>query len=263
MTMTYGRYCDELLSQTRALCAVLTTGDLSGRVPTCPDWTLGELATHVGQAHRWMTHIVRTRATAEVAEADVPDIAGPGTSDAAALTAWLGETASSAADALRAAGPGTPVWTWSGDRHTDFWARRMTHETAVHRADACGAAGIPFTLAPDVAVDTIDEWLDIVSSPELQAHDPRLRELRERAGCTLRLHATDAPDDLGAEWLIELGADGIGWRRGHAAASVALRGPLTDVALALCRRLPPTSGRVEVVGDAELLDYWLARTSFE
>jgi hypothetical protein len=29
------------------------------------------------------------------------------------------------------------------------------------------------------------------------------------------------------------------------------------------RRLPPSSERVEVVGDTGLLDFWLARVSFE
>jgi hypothetical protein len=66
---------------------------------------------------------------------------------------------------------------------------------------------------------------------------------------------------LAAEWLIELGADGFTWRRGHEKATVALRGPLADVLRVFYRRLPAGSERVEVVGDAALLDFWLERVS--
>ncbi|WP_431784699.1 maleylpyruvate isomerase family mycothiol-dependent enzyme [Streptomyces chumphonensis] len=262
MRMTYGRLCDEVLTQARALCAVLDEADLTRQVPTCPDWTLGELAEHVGQAHRWAARIVHTRATAEVPDDDVPAMRAPSTTDAEPLTAWLGEGAELLHGALLSAGPGTGVWSWHSDRTTDFWARRMTHETVIHRADACLAAGIPFTVTPDVATDTIDEWLELVSSPALQEEDEELRELRTRAGSSIHLHATDTPADLDAEWLIELSEDGVDWRRAHAKASVALRGELTDVLLAFYRRLPPDSGRVEVLGDADLLAFWLERADF-
>ncbi|MGD9486133.1 maleylpyruvate isomerase family mycothiol-dependent enzyme [Streptomyces sp. TRM70308] len=263
MTLAYGRYCDELLTQTRALCAVLTTADLGRTVPTCPDWTLAQLAEHVGQAQRWAAHLVRTRATADVDEEDIPDYAAPAHTDAEALSAWLADAADEASAALLAAGPGTEVWTWWTQQRTDFWARRMTLETVVHRADACLAAGIPFTVTPEVAVDAVDEWLELVCSPALWEYKEELRGLSARAGESLHLHATDAPAEYGAEWTVELGASGLAWRRGHAKATVALRGPLTDVLLAFYRRLPLTSERVEVLGDRELLEFWLERASFD
>lgn len=65
-------------------------------------------------------------------------------------------------------------------------------------------------------------------------------------------------------------------RRGHEEATVALRGPLTEVLLAFYRRpptagrrpptadcrLPPDGGRLEVLGDRELLEFWLERATF-
>ncbi|MBW1596219.1 maleylpyruvate isomerase family mycothiol-dependent enzyme [Streptomyces sp. JJ38] len=261
MTLTYERCCDEIPAQARALTAVLGSADLGRRVATCPDWTLEELVEHVGQAHRWMAEIVRTRAKGELKPEDVPDAQAP-KGDAAALGTWLVAGADRAAAALRAAGAGTRVWTWWTDQRTDFWARRMVHETVVHRADACLAAGVPFTVTPEVAVDTIDEWLELVSSPVVQEEDEELQALRSRAGASLHLHATDTPAVLGAEWLIELTGEGITWRRDHAKAAVALRGELTDVLLAFYRRMPATDERVEVIGDAELLDFWLEKVSF-
>jgi len=46
--------------------AQITGGDLDRAVPTCPGWTLRQLATHLGPGHRWAAQIVATRATAPV-----------------------------------------------------------------------------------------------------------------------------------------------------------------------------------------------------
>ncbi|MEV6651079.1 maleylpyruvate isomerase family mycothiol-dependent enzyme [Streptomyces sp. NPDC051219] len=251
-------YCDEIVEQTDRLRAVLIDADLSATVPTCPEWTLGHLARHVGGAHRWAEATVRTKATEPVPEDQVPDGLGPGDAEAAALDAWLAEGAEKLAGTLRATGPDTTVWTWTDERRSAFWARRMTHETVVHRADAAIAAGIVFEVAPEVAADTIDEWLDIVTWAQSTGTDKEAAELRG-AGRSIHLHATDVRD---AEWLIEFGEDGFTWRHGHEKATVALRGPLTDVLQVFYRRLSADSDRVEVLGDAELLDFWLARATF-
>lgn len=79
------------------------------------------------------------------------------------------------------------------------------------------------------------------------------------AGRSLHLHATDTP---GAEWLIEFGDDGFTWRRAHQKATVAVRGTLTDLMLVFNRRQGVDSGRVEVLGERELLDFWLERARF-
>ena len=258
--LPYDRYCDEILAQTGALRAAVSGADLTAGVPTCPDWNLRDLVVHVGGAHRWMGEIVRTRAAEEVPDERVPGFGGPegeDRDDPAALDAWLADGAAGAVAALREAGPDTEVWAWGWERRTAFWARRMAHETVVHRADAALATKSGYEVAPDLAADTIDEWLQIVSFA--QAHgDPEAGELRG-AGRSLHLHATDAP---GAEWLIEFGEDGFTWRRAHAKATVALRGPLTELMLAFNRRQAPDEGGLEVLGDRELLDFWLRRSSF-
>ncbi|MFG2596518.1 maleylpyruvate isomerase family mycothiol-dependent enzyme [Streptomyces sp. NPDC048462] len=255
--LTHKRYCDEIVLRTDALRAAVADGDLDATVPTCPEWTLRELAVHVGGAHRWIGEIVRTRATEELPEDRVADFT-PGGDDPAELDAWLAQGAAQTAGALREAGPDLPVWSWSWDHSAGFWARRAAIETVVHQADAALAAKVPYAMAPDLAADTIDEWLDIVAFSASSGDDPEAAELRG-AGRSIHLHATDAP---GAEWLIEFGEDGFTWRRAHDRATVALRGPLTDLMLVFNRRLSPDSDRVEVLGDAELLDFWLARSSF-
>ncbi len=89
--LSYDRYCDEILVQTDALRATLKGADLAATVPSCPDWTLRQLAVHVGGAHRWVGEIVRGRATEDVPEEKVPGFEGPAADGPKALDAWLAE----------------------------------------------------------------------------------------------------------------------------------------------------------------------------
>ncbi|MFR9795850.1 maleylpyruvate isomerase family mycothiol-dependent enzyme [Streptomyces sp. MS06] len=261
--LSHDRYCDEIARQTDQLRKVVTSGaDLAATVPTCPDWSLEQLVRHVGGALRWVELLVRTRSRENVRDEDVTGSAGPdATGDAPALDAWLAGAGEAVVSALREAGPDAAVWSWTGDATAGFWARRMTHEITVHRADATLAAGLPYEVAPEVAADAIDEWLDIVRFVQRVGASEKARELRGD-GRGIHLHATDAPPELDAEWLVELAEDGVRWRRGHEKAAVALRGPLTEVLLAFYRRLPLDTPGLEVLGERELLEFWLERSTF-
>ncbi|SEN30110.1 maleylpyruvate isomerase family mycothiol-dependent enzyme [Actinacidiphila rubida] len=254
--LDHERYCAAVIAETTALREALHGADLARQVPTCPDWTLHELAAHVGQAHRWADAMVRARASDELPDdaAHVPGYEpGPG---AAALDTWLADGAAALAAALRAAGPEAPVWTWAGPHRAGFWARRMAVETLVHRADAALTAGRPYVTDGDLAADGIDEWLGLLSDPEQAAKDPDLAGLLG-VGRTLHLHATDVP---GAEWLVTGGPGHVEVRREHTKADVAVRGTLTDLLLVMQRRLPADSDRLALFGDRTLFDHWLDRT---
>ncbi|MBG0852186.1 maleylpyruvate isomerase family mycothiol-dependent enzyme [Streptomyces spinoverrucosus] len=261
--LAHDRYCDEMAHQVGLLRSVVTSGaDLSATVPTCPDWSLEQLVRHVGGALRWVDLLVRTRAQEMVPTDQVPGGSGPqARGDAAALDAWLADSGDLAVSALREAGPAASVWSWAGVPDSGFWARRMTHEITVHRADAALAAGLPYEVAGDVAADAVDEWLEIVQFIQRVAPHEAAKELRG-PGKSIHLHATDAGPELNAEWLVELTDEGVIWRRGHEKATVALRGPLTSVLLAFYRRLPLDSAEVEVLGERELLEFWLERATF-
>ncbi|GEC06460.1 hypothetical protein SSP24_41150 [Streptomyces spinoverrucosus] len=261
--LAHDRYCDEIAHQVGLLRSVVTSGaDLSATVPTCPDWSLEQLVRHMGQALMWVELLVRTRSEVEIPEERVPGADGPAVrGDAAALDAWLGEAGERVVGTLREAGPHAKVWGWAGVPDAGFWARRMTHEITVHRADATLAAGLPYEVAPDVAADAIDEWLEIVEFVQRTMPHDAARELRG-PGKSIHLHATDTGPELDAEWIVELTEDGVVWRRGHEKATVALRGPLTSVLLAFYRRLPLDSAEVEVLGERELLEFWLERATF-
>lgn len=78
-------------------------------------------------------------------------------------------------------------------------------------------------------------------------------------GRTPHLHATDMPE---AEWVVDLTGDAITWRRAHEKAAVAVRGPLTELLLIIYRRRSARGDDIEILGDAELLDFWLDRVGF-
>jgi uncharacterized protein (TIGR03083 family) len=256
--LEHDRYCDEVVNQTDLLRAVVAGADLSLTVPTTPDWTLGQLLRHIGGNLRSLETAVRTGQAITEPERQIPGHGGPDGDDPAALDAWLAEGAKGCAGTLRAAGPAAEAQIWTFRWPAVLWARRAANDLAVHRADAAGTVGADYQVAPDLAADAVEELLVLMSNPAVAESAPPLLELRQRQG-SIHLHGTDPGTE--AEWLIELGPDGFRWRRGHQRADVALRGPMADVVRVFHRRLPPDSDRVEVVGDAELLRFWLDRVS--
>ena len=259
--LSYDRCCAEIVTQTKVLRSGIEGADLTGPVPSCPGWNVGQLLRHLGGAQRWALSVVRSRATAPVAEENFRDLSAYADEDPAVVGPWLAEGAAGLADALRAAGPDAPLWTPVPDGTPSFYARRFTHETAIHRADATLALGREYRLDQDVALDAIDEWMQLGSLPmRLEVH-PAMRELLG-PGRTLHFHATDTAPQLAAEWVVDLTGGHITWRRAHEKAAVAVRGPLTDLLLLIYKRRPAGGSGIEVLGDAELLNFWLERVSF-
>ncbi|HET9253703.1 MAG TPA: maleylpyruvate isomerase family mycothiol-dependent enzyme [Pseudonocardiaceae bacterium] len=254
----HDRYLDAVTTESALFVEALSGADLAIRVPTCPDWTLRELAQHVGQAHRTATGLVVRRATARP-DFSAPRPAAPEDNDG--LCAWLAAGASELVDSIRAAGPEAPVWTFSGDQNAGFWARRMAHETTVHRADAELALGRAYTLEADLAADAISEWLSLLGSPLAVQFRPELAELRGE-GQILHLHATDPGLGEAGEWIVRRTPAGPAWEPGHMKGDVAVRGAVVDLLLVLMRRVRPGEAPITVLGDAGLLDHWLEHTRF-
>jgi uncharacterized protein (TIGR03083 family) len=245
----------EIEASTGTLAGLVDGADLTRPVPTCPDWTLRQLATHVGRTHRWAAQIAATRSAEMIPFREVPDGRFP--DDPARHVPWLRAGAARVIDAVREAGS-DPVWASGRLRPASFWARRMAHETAVHRADAEIASGREPAFAPDVAADGIDEWLTILSGPI--SGDPLLKALPDDA--VLHIHATDDSLAGAGEWLVRRQGSELVVEYGHGKVDVALRGPAARLLLVLLRRVPPDDPQVQVTGDAALLTSWLANTPF-
>src|SRR5437660_740044 len=130
----YDEHVDAVEHETAALATAFGAGPLDAPVPTCPDWSLRDLAEHVGQVTAFWTHILcegTGRPKTPYAER-APD---PG------ADAWYATLAGHLIAELRASPPTTTIWTWvDSDKTARFAARRCANELAVHRFDAQCAA---------------------------------------------------------------------------------------------------------------------------
>jgi uncharacterized protein (TIGR03083 family) len=252
------RYLDAVITQSELFVEALADADLAVRVPTCPDWTLHELAQHVGQVHRWVTAIIARRITT-VPDFDMLSVTAP--HDIEDLCTWLRDGAAELVKTIRLASPQTPVWSWADDQSVGFWARRVTHETSVHRADAELALGRSYALDADLAADAISEWLSMLALPQAVQFRPELAELRGEDQI-LHLHSTDPGLGEAGEWIVHRTPSGLIWEHGHRKGDVAVRGAVVDLLLVLMRRVPPGEAPITVLGDAGMLDHWLEHTRF-
>jgi uncharacterized protein (TIGR03083 family) len=251
------RYDSQIEASTEVIAAMVDGSDLTLAIPTCPEWTLRQLATHVGRTHRWAGAITGSRSAEFIPFRQVPDGRFP--DDPAAQPAWLTDGARRTIAAIRDAGE-EQVWAFGSMAPASFWARRMCHETVVHAADAQLAAGQQPDIAPDVAADAIDEWFTFVTSPDAGAADWRPGALPQ--GRVLHVHATDDGLDGAGEWLVSHDAGGVQARPGHGKGDVALAGPAGRLLLVLTRRVPADDPSVTVHGDPGVLARWLAETLF-
>jgi uncharacterized protein (TIGR03083 family) len=253
------RYFAEIEASTAGLAEILADHDQSLPIPTCPEWTLRQLVTHVGRAHRWAAEITRTRSDAFIPFREVPD--GKLPDDREEQQVWLRAGAERIVDAVRDAGSDL-VWSFIGPTPAGYWIRRMAHETLVHRADAQLAAGAEPepVIEAEVAADAIDEWLMLLTRGILGNADEPTKALP--AGAGLHIHATDDGLGGGGEWMIRHDARGLTVEPGHDKGDAALTGPAASLLLVLMRRRPVPDPAVTVYGDNAVVDGWLASTAF-
>jgi uncharacterized protein (TIGR03083 family) len=245
----HAHYVELVRAEIGRLAQVVANADPAARVPTCPDWSVQQLAEHVGGVHRWAEHHVRTLSPVRVPGRDV-SLETP--EDPKELPAWLDRGADLLAETLRAADPDAPVWGWGSDKHVRFWSRRMLHETTVHRADAEIALGHAPETEDDVAIDGVDEYLD--NLPHAVFFAPRVAELRG-SGEAVGLRCEQAG------WTVTLEPDAFRWNHadGEATATVAVEATPTELLLFSYGRIKADA--LEVTGDGALLDFWVERSS--
>lgn len=85
-------------------------GPLDARVPSCPDWSLGDLVWHLGGVQWFWSEIVRTRATEREGIAQPLDPPDDG------LPSWFDDVSVGLVGVLEAADPSMRVWSWAGGR---------------------------------------------------------------------------------------------------------------------------------------------------
>jgi uncharacterized protein (TIGR03083 family) len=230
----YQHFLEAIARESTALADAAEQAGLQAVVPSCPDWTVADLVSHIGTVQVWATTIVEQDAIERVAWDSLPE--APNGDD---LVPWLRGTSAALVAALSAADPSAPAWTFGADRTNAFWARRQAQEVAIHRWDAQVAAGVPQAIDTALAADGIDELLGMRA------------KLGKGTGETIHLHCTDDALSEGGEWLIRLLPEGAEIERAHAKGDVAARGTASELDLFVWGRVPATT--LEVFGDAALL----------
>jgi uncharacterized protein (TIGR03083 family) len=228
-------YPSAVSSDAEALASVLDQGPLDAPVPTCPAWTLSELGGHLGWVHRWANEVVRTGQPPEGFDAGQPDDDVGG---------WLRDGAATLVETLRGVDLDAPCWNFtSSPQVAAFWPRRQAIETAIHRWDAQNVLGRRERIDADLASDGVDELLTVMR------RRPRGLEGSVHVHCT----------DVAGEWFMRFAPDGtFEATREHAKGDVALRGPASDLLLALWGRMPLDAPGLETIGDGPLLAGFVA-----
>ncbi|MEV0647622.1 maleylpyruvate isomerase family mycothiol-dependent enzyme [Phytomonospora sp. NPDC050363] len=232
-------YLDALHRDATAFRGALAPDTLDSPVPPCPDWTLRDLAVHLGTVHQRIAAVVKRGALDKPDDlpVDAPaDVAGFFDASYAELSATL--------QAMPADGP---AWNWAPQPKTAlFWARRAALETALHRWDAQVSVGVTEPIGDDLADDGIDEVLD-TWLPAGRRLDPAT----DAAGLA-HLIATDSEK----EWFLRLNGERVVLLDAPSVDSdepvdVRASGPASDVLLSLWGRVP--FDMLSIEGDPALL----------
>ncbi len=228
---------------------------LDVQVPTCPEWTLFDLAQHIGEGRRdWAATVAAGPAPAKSAAEGAP--AAP--QEREALLAWLAESTEQLLDALRKAGPDRGVWAWwetlQSPHTSGAVARHQLQQMAVHTYDAQITVGAPQPLPDEVALDGVDEFLSTcVATTSAWPHKPAV----------IDFHASE-----GRSWRLSLSADGArsarlpgpgtmpataaGQDPDAAAAFFSVRGTASELVFILYDRIPIDSLKLD--GDRRVLE---------
>ena len=194
-------------------------GDLSAPVEHCGDWTLYDLASHLGGGNLW--------AAAAVTEQRGDYEAAPAPRDPSAVAEWFNGTGGVLVAALDT-DPAASAWTIAPPPTVGFWQRRRCQEALVHRWDAEHALGTAGPLDPALADDGIAEVIDTMA--------PR----------QVRLGRSSAPSHA-----VRLcaGDTGSTWTFGPGEPVATIRAPATSLLLMLWGRLPADGPAIAWDGD--------------
>ena len=239
--MDYGDRVDAVERETRSMVGAFGDAPRDARVPTCPDFSLADLAAHVGEFTALWTHVL-----CEATDAEKPPYAPLEEGDE--MGEWYEPLAHHLLDRLHATTDEAPCWMWMPDQQTaGCVARRCANELSIHRYDAQTASGGATSLDAAVALDAIDEIFVML---------PVWENPPDASGKTLTLRAVD-----GDPRSITLGPEGPRIHTEPRPADLTLTASASDLALLLFER--PPIGTVRREGDPTVLDHWYREFRFD
>ncbi len=219
-------------------------------VPACPDWSVTDLAHHLGTVHRWAEYLVRVRSSEWMASQSMGLNDGPPTSE------WIREGGAQLLATLRESDPTDLMWAWGPDQRVGWWSRRQLHETLVHRMDVELASGQAHDSEVGILTDAIDEFLVNLSCAA--RFSPKVRELKG-SGEVFSVRATNA--DFCRS--IRLLPEGFELVDEAPTFEAELSGSAMELLLVLYRRVPLTSSELVTGGNHDLVNFWIEHSALE
>jgi uncharacterized protein (TIGR03083 family) len=218
--------------------------DRHAAVPWSDRWTVGTVARHVASTHHVVSEIVRDRPDADFgrfATLETPP------KDAPEFVDWFRAGTTSLLDQLSRSADRDECWSWYDDGRTaGWWARRMAHEAVVHRWDVDSSRQKEHPIAPEIAADGIDEYLDVFVRASRSGNDAP-------AGPTFNFSCSDRSD----QWWLDLSDQGNRTAsREPSEAAVEIGGAAEQLLLFVWGRLSVAAADLGISGDTEQLDRW-------
>lgn len=169
------QYLHHLSTESERFRAVLAECDPTSPVPSCPAWTASDLLWHLTEVQDFWAYVIshRPEPPRDYVEPERP-------TEHADLLDAFSDASGRLLEALTAADPAAPAWTWSVEQTVGFTYRRQALEALVHRLDAEQTAGLSSPLDPALAADGVDEVLDVMygGSPSWGSFGPLPHYLR-------------------------------------------------------------------------------------
>ncbi len=190
---------DTLMGSIEQRATQLTGSD---PVPTCPEWDVNALISHLAVVLSRMRIRIETNADPDTMPSTPPNGMTP--------PEWLSLSYRELTTTFLNHEPEDPAWNWTGENQIVGWyIRRLAHELAIHLVDLDAAS--PSSTPPEelgidaaLAADGLDELLTVF----LPTRNPR--SLHPMEHHVLALTPTDGP---GQPWYVEL--NGLEISAGH------------------------------------------------
>ena len=241
MILSYTVYVDAIEEEAERLVGLAASG-LNSAVRTCPGWTVEDLVLHLAGIYR--------RNAAQIVASDPlvrVEVAPP---QRLQPLSYLETSQMALVDALRERQPEDPCWNFTNDNETlAFVARRIAHESAIHRVDVELTRGPAHAIDPELAADGLDERIDLLLRRTVTpvASHP--------LGGSICLVCSDVP----SAWVIDATRGPVKIRAGRGPANAAVVGTASDIFCFSWNR--PTIRPLQVTGDRSIVDAWQPFTS--
>jgi len=228
----------EALGQEGALFSEVSRHAPLAAVTTCPGWNMQDLVGHLAGVYRfWTLQLLAGDATAQTTV--------PTPLEHDDVNTEFDQIETELMRNLEIIPEGAPCWNWSDGDYTSNWvARRMALETAIHRIDAQFANGTFTPIDLDLSLDGVDERLDVHLRLDLRENPT------DSLGGTICLICSDSD----SAWTISAERGRLRVRDGRGPASVALVGTASDLFQFVWNRADLS--RFQVTGERSVALNW-------